>query len=308
MADADETVRALEAGGIPPAARARLDDLRSRGGRFFTSDLTVNELLLTRHAGFRPLTQVMGSCFYNIGWQSMPMGMGVGGGIGAFGYSIGSYDAGQTLELTTQTDAWNEARRLALARLAKEAKLAGADAVVGVRLKRGAFDWAAGLVEFTAFGTALCSDRYELGEEPVLSNLTGQQFAALFEHGWWPAGLVAASTVSYVMTGWRQQSRAGGFFSGLQNQELTDFTQGIYDTRSQTILRLNRQAHELEAHGVVGVEIDQAHHERERDAGGVKYTDLIVTMHVIGTAVVELERRGDDPPVYIALPLDEEQR
>ena len=305
MADADETVRALEQGGIPPAARARLDDLRARGGSFFTSDLTANELALTRRSGFRPLTQVMGSCFYNVGWQYMPMGFG-GTAAGPFGFGAGSHAAGQTLELDTQTEAWNEARRLALARLAAEATLAGADAVVGVRLKRGAFDWAAGLVEFTAFGTAFRSERYDLGEQPVLSNLTGQQFAALLEHGWWPAGLVAASTVAYVMTGWQQQSRVSGFLSGLQNQELTDFTQGIYDTRSQTILRLNRQAHELEAHGVVGIEIDQERHEHERDAGGAKYTDLIVAMHVIGTAVVEVSRRDDEPPVYIALPLDEE--
>ena len=39
------------------------------------------------------------------------------------------------------------------------------------------------------------SERFDLGDEPVLSNLSGQEFAALFEHGCWPVGLVAGTTV-----------------------------------------------------------------------------------------------------------------
>jgi uncharacterized protein YbjQ (UPF0145 family) len=295
---AEASLRSLEAGGIPLAAQERLDALRREGGRFFTSDLTANELLLVAEGGFRPLTQVMGSCFYSVGWQWMPMGSSRYGGWGI------TYADGQTLELETQTEAWNEARRLALGRLAEEAKRAGADAVVGVRLERGEYDWSAGVLEFTAAGTAVVSERYDLGDEPVLSNLTGQQFAALFRHGYWPAGLVAATSVAYVMTGWRQQSGATGFFSGWQNQELEDFTQGIYDTRAQAMQRLVRQGHELGAHGVVGVDFQRGQEEYERDANGVKYRDMIVTMHLIGTAIVELAGRPEEPPVYIGLPLN----
>ncbi len=171
-----------------------------------------------------------------------------------------------------------------------------------------AFDWAAGLIEFIAVGTAVRSERFELGPEPVLSNLTGQQFAALFEHGYWPVGLVAATSVGYVMTGWRQQFAAGGFLSGRQNQELSDFTQGVYDVRELTMQRVNRQAHELQAHGVIGVELEREQREHERDMGGTHYTDLVLTMHVLGTAIVELERRDEPPPVYFGLPLNGEQR
>jgi uncharacterized protein YbjQ (UPF0145 family) len=300
MDDAARDEQALKAGGIPAAAEARLDALRARGGAFFTSDLTTNEFLLVQRAGFRPLSQVMGSCFYNVGWQWMP-------GRSTYGAWNTTYDQGETVELETQTEAWNEARRLALSRLSVEARRIDADAVVGVKLRRGAFDWAAGLLEFIAVGTAVKSQRYELGEGPVLSNLSGQQFAALFDHGFWPVGLVASTTVGYVMTGWQQQRGVTGLFSGRQNQELTDFTRGVYDTRTQTMLRLNRQAHKLQAHGIVGVAFEQQHKEHERDAGGVKYTDLVVTIHVVGTAIVELQQK-EEQPVYIALPLNEEQR
>ena len=46
------------------------------------------------------------------------------------------------------------------------------------------------------------SERYDLGEEPVLSNLSGQEFAALYTHGYWPVGIAAATTVCYAMTSW----------------------------------------------------------------------------------------------------------
>jgi uncharacterized protein YbjQ (UPF0145 family) len=286
--------------GIPEAARQRLAKLRSGGGSFFTSDLSVPEFLLVREGGFRPLTQVMGSCFYQVGWQWMP------GGYGASLWGGSGYGAGQTLELETQTEAWNEARRRALGRLAEEAGLAGADAVVGVRLERGEYDWAAGLIEFVATGTAVVSERHDLGDEPVLSNLSGQEFAALFRHGYCPAGLAGASTVCYVMTGWQQQGRASGFFSSMQNQELPDFTRGFYDARSQALTRVTRQGHEAGAHGVVGMRLETEVHEHEREWNNVTYTDLVVTLHVLGTAIVELARAGEDPPVYIALPLDQE--
>src|SRR4051794_41963346 len=106
--------------------------------------------MLTRQAGFRPLTQVMGSCFYRTGWQSYPWG---GRGLGFGGMSWGGGD-GETIELEQQTEAWNEARRLALGRLAEEARLAGADAVVGVRPRRRPPDRGAGLVEVVVGGPA----------------------------------------------------------------------------------------------------------------------------------------------------------
>ncbi|HET8607960.1 MAG TPA: heavy metal-binding domain-containing protein [Gaiellaceae bacterium] len=254
----------------------------------YTSMLSTQELLLVREAGFRPLTQVMGSCFYHVGWQGIP-------------YAGSMWGQGQTFELETQTEAWNEARRLALERLAGEAQRADADAVVGVRLERGTYDWAAGTIEFVATGTAVASERYELGPQPVLSNLSGQEFAKLYRHGYWPAGLVAGTTACFVATGWRQRQMTSILGGAWQNQELPDFTQGLYDARAQAMRRLERQAHELGASGVVGVAIERAEHEVEVN----DVTCLIVTMHVLGTAIVELAAPQEQPPVYVALPLEE---
>ena len=276
---------------IPDAARARIE-----GSHAFTSDLSVPEFLLVREGGFRPVAQVMGSCFYHVGWQGLPFVPGA--------QQFGGWGQGRTFELETQSEAWNEARRLALGRLADEARLAGADAVVGVRLQRGVYDWSAGVLEFVATGTAVRSEELDLGDEPVLSNLSGQDFAKLFRHGFWPAGVVAATSVCFVVTGWRQQRATSMFGTAWQNQELPDFTRGLYDARARTMRLLERQAHERGAHGVVGVRLDRSEHEVEAN----QVTNLVVTMHVLGTAIVELERRDEPPPVYVALPLKQEAR
>lgn len=300
---AEESIAALEAGGIPVAAAERLEEFGRTGGRFFTSDLSVNELMLTRQAGFRPLTQVMGTCFYRTGWQSYPWGRG-GAWLGGMGWGAGG--AGETFELEQQTGAWNEARRRAVARMAEEARLAGADAVTGVRLRRRRHDWASGLIEFIVVGTAVRSERFRFDAAPALSNLSGQDLNKLVRHGFWPVGLVAGTTVAYVATGARQQYAATGVFSTRRNLEMPDFTRGIYDARALAMARLSEQAHALHAHGVVGVTVERSHREIERDrGGGTNYTDLLIEMHVLGTAVVEVERDEPPPETYLDLQLND---
>ena len=49
-----------------PAARARAPRGDARSSKLFTSDLSVNEFLLVREAGFDPLGLVMGTSIYQI--------------------------------------------------------------------------------------------------------------------------------------------------------------------------------------------------------------------------------------------------
>jgi hypothetical protein len=52
---------------LPQDARDRLADGRKH---LFTSDLSVNEFLLVRQAGFRPVGLVLGSSVYHVGIQA----------------------------------------------------------------------------------------------------------------------------------------------------------------------------------------------------------------------------------------------
>jgi uncharacterized protein YbjQ (UPF0145 family) len=185
------SLQALERGELPLRAQQRLAEIGKASSGFFTSDLSVDEFALAHSLGLRPIAQVMGSSIYHVGWQQRP----------------GFYGGWQAIsqELTVVSEAWNTARRRAFARLEQEATLVGADAVVGVHLTKGAHDWAAGAIEYIAVGTAVRIDGVERGGRPVLTDLSGQDTWKLWQSGYRPLGVVGASTVHYVVSGWSTQ-------------------------------------------------------------------------------------------------------
>ena len=65
---------------------------------------------------------------------------------------------------------------------------------------------------------------------------------------------------------------------------------------------------ELGAAGIVGVtlELDREEQEHEGPKKNRRHRDLVVTAHALGTAIVELERRAEAPPIDLALSLNEE--
>jgi uncharacterized protein YbjQ (UPF0145 family) len=298
----------LEAGGLPVAAEERLRGLAAGPAGLFTSDLSVNEFALLRRHGVRPLTQVMGTSIFQPGWQNLPYdtwygyrrgqsGGMLGGGLGLGGRrNWGSDGSGRawSAELTSISDAYNQARERALQRLRQEAQLAQADAVVAVRVRRAGRDLGSGEeIEFTAVGTAVRLPDALRTRNVVVTDLSGQDYVQLATTGARPVGVVGVSTVMYVASSVDQSwilSSGNSFFSvaGRANQELPDFTRGFYDAREVAIGHLSAQARALGAHGIVGVSIDQHIREREYDdAGENRHHDLIVFVHLLGTAITE---------------------
>jgi uncharacterized protein YbjQ (UPF0145 family) len=159
-----------------------------------------------------------------------------------------------------------------------------------VHLTKGQHDWAAGAIEYIAVGTAVRIDGAEPGGRPVLTDLSGQDMWKLWKAGYRPLGVVGASTVHYVVPGWSTR-QATGYWSSWANQELRDFTSGVYDARETAIGRMTAEARERGAAGVVGVAIEHDVEEREIESGGSRRTDLMVTFHVLGTAIGD---RGGD--------------
>src|ERR1700709_593184 len=147
--------------GIPQDALRRLSAMRpGQATSMFTSDLSVNEFLLVREAGFRPLGLVLGSSIYHVGIQ------------------FGRWSKNQELESLSQ--AMYHARELAMTRMEAEADALGADGIVGVRLDIEFKEFGSDLAEFIAVGTAVKSDegdnwRNNTGK-PFTSDLTGQDF------------------------------------------------------------------------------------------------------------------------------------
>src|ERR1700722_10323956 len=106
----------LDPGGLPPDAARRLSELKedSKGGGFFTSDLSVNEFLLVKEAGFHPRGLVFGSSIYHIGLQRR--------------------GRTKSQELDGLSQAMYTARQLAMSRMEAGADVLGADGMGGVRV------------------------------------------------------------------------------------------------------------------------------------------------------------------------------
>jgi uncharacterized protein YbjQ (UPF0145 family) len=265
-----EDEQRIQAGGIPLAAQQRLAELRGGAGPF-TSTLSVAGFAHTHLAGLQPITQVMGTSFFKVGWQRMPTGWNV--------------DAG-TQELTQLSEAWNSVRVRAFDRLRQEAMLAGADAVVGVQVQRAQHDFAQDSLEMVVTGTAVRDPAHPAGEGFVATDLSVQEYVNLARAGYRPLGVVGASTVCYIVATWRTRQLERYRWSS-PNTELHDFTQGVYDARELALGRVTAQAQALGAAGIVGVSIDQDIRTRKVVSDSNEREDLIITFHTLGTAIAE---------------------
>ena len=105
---------AVQQGGLPLRAQARMAELGRGQQGFFTSTLSAAEGVIAKHAGLEVVSQVMGSSTYHVGFTSY----------------LSSWNGGELLPLTL---AHERARLLALSRMEQEAMLLRAHAVIDTR-------------------------------------------------------------------------------------------------------------------------------------------------------------------------------
>ena len=275
----------LTQGRLPLGAELRLTEL-AKSGRFFTSNLSVNELALTTSKGIRPLGQVMGSTVYHVGWQFTPI-----------------Y---QSMELIALSHAQTHARMLALSRLQQEARLLGAHGVIGVRLDRRSYEWGANLLEFAAFGTAVNVPGQPVPEHPFVCALSGQEYYALQRGGFAPVGFAFGTCTYYHVASYTTQwATQGGIFGGgaMMNMELTDYTQAVYVARHEAQTRLTAEAVRTGGEGVVGVVVEKNIQTYEVEVQNQpSRRDLIVEFTALGTVVAA--SGSDTLAIDYALPLN----
>lgn len=258
----------------PQLPQQAVDRLRRGQGGFFTSDLSVDEYLLIKSAGFHPLGLVVGSSIYHVGAQ------------------IGNWNQNQELGYLSQ--AMYNARFLAMSRMEAEADTLGADGIAGVRLIFKAYEWGPGLAEFMAIGTAVKAEsgsyRTPAGK-PFTSDLSGQDFWKLIKAGHAPLGLVMGTCVYHVAhQGFRQALSQLG-----QNAEMTNYTQAIYEAREIAMDRMQYEAIQLQAEGVVGVRVDEAQYY---------WGAHVMEYFAIGTAVRRLDAEHPIPEPQLTLPVN----
>ncbi|HUY79722.1 MAG TPA: heavy metal-binding domain-containing protein [Ktedonobacterales bacterium] len=301
----------------PPDAAQRIEQLRA--DKLFSSDLSVSEFLLAREAGFEPLGVVIGSSVYHIGWQPQYMTVGSNYGYG-FGYGY-TYD---DQELTVLTEAKLRARELAMSRMEAEATALGADGIIGVRLDVGEYAWGPGLAEFIAIGTAVRARGSAAGSyrtrfgKPFTSDLSGQDFRTLLHAGYRPLALVLGVCVfAAYQNGWAFQQMSGWWGYGGVNQEVTQFTQATYSARELAMGRMQTEAANLGATGVVGMryemdtrlsrsdgEFRDEINETNAGAPANHWRSFVADLFAVGTAIAPLGADHEIPRPSLVLPLD----
>src|SRR6266581_4448507 len=239
-----------------------------------TAGVPVHEFLLVKQAGFEPLGLVVGSSIYHIGYQQSAWK--------------------QSMEMDVLSQAMYHARELAMTRMEEEADQLDADGVVGVRLDIGRYEWGEDMAEFIAIGTAVKHREGVLHRapngRPFTSDLSGQDFWTLLASGHRPVGMVMGSCVYHVA----HQGMFAAMKQAGQNVEMPNFTQALYDARELAMERMQREGEELQAEGIVGVQL------QERSHG---WGSHVIEFFAVGTAIVpsEASRTLPEPIPTISL-------
>jgi len=264
--------------GLPVHARNRLAAMKPGANQkgLFTSDLSVNEFLLVKEAGFDPLGLVVGSSIYHIGWQKPAMN--------------------QSMELETLTQAMYHARELAMTRMEEEADSLGADGIVGVRLEVGRQEWGENLAEFIAVGTAIKARNGESHRapngRPFTSDLSGQDFWTLTKAGYRPISFVMGNCVYHV----GYQGVKAWFSQIGQNVEMPTYTQAIYDARELSLARMQAEAEQLGADGIVGATIKESSHG---------WGSHVIEYFAVGTSIIATRADHTIPTPSLILSLSD---
>jgi uncharacterized protein YbjQ (UPF0145 family) len=263
----------------------------------YLSDLSVTEFLTLARLGFVPRGLVIGVCVYDAGFEQ---GM-----------------TGVTQEVVQVGQAMRSARRLAVQRMREQARAAGAEGVVGVRLEVEHHRWRGGHVvaRFVALGTAIVFDpayapegmekarSLMLSDGPFTSDLSGQDFVTLLRAGYRPVSLALGNCVYEVARAPLRGLWARG------NVEIEEYTQAFMNARETAMQNLEADLEaELGKHGqrpdapcgVVGMSVEEVAHAGAENL--IEYT-------AVGTAVAHLaaddpRRAPELPAPQLVVPLD----
>ncbi len=198
------------------------------------------------------------------------------------GAAAGAQTATQpSVQLRTQTGAQTGTQ--ASAQLGAQAVAAAPDAGSGRGAQPGARQAAGGQAR----------DRARRGpeREPVLTELSVADYVNLRRAGVEPLGVVAWSAAYFVRASYNTQMMGGLGTMAYTNQEMPEFTEGVYSAREAVMGRMTAQAARLGASGVIGARIN--HSAQRHDMGNARANassgGLMVTFHAIGTAIRETE-------------------
>jgi uncharacterized protein YbjQ (UPF0145 family) len=123
-----------------------------------------------------------------------------------------------------------------------------------------------------------------------MSDLSGQDFWTLLKVGYRPVGMVMGSCVYHVA----HQSLGQWLKQVGQNVEMANYTQALYDARELAMERMQAEAGNLAAQGVVGMAV------KERSHG---WGSHVIEFFAVGNAVVPVsdDHRVQPPALTLSM-------
>jgi len=219
-----DIVNCLHSGAVPEATRARLDGARS-GALPWTATLTPAELLIIRSHGLKPVAAVSATCWLHHGW-SWTEGHAQGWGI-------------------------------ALKRLREEAKAAGANAILDVKMRTIPLG-VENSTDFTLIGTAVRLEDLAPSPEPIVATISALEFVKLLEADVVPTGIAIGAKYDWL-NDWRgltnqawlgniENTALGSFWEQIRQQAHAELRQSAQSQGNGVLAHINfRQLFEFEA-------------------------------------------------------------
>lgn len=159
-----DIARFLRTGDVPPTIRTRLAGARS-GQRPWMATLTPSELMIARSHGLKPIAAVSATCWMHYGWS--------------------------------WTNGHAEGWSAALERLKQEARAAGANAVLDVKMRTVPLG-IENSMDFTLVGTAVYVEGLPPSNDPIVATVPALEFVKLLDADVVPTGIAIGAYYEWM--------------------------------------------------------------------------------------------------------------
>lgn len=213
----------------------------TRTEKAFSTSADGQQLYSQLDVGFEPKHFAFGNVAYAIG---------VGRGVTGFFSSLARG------EVPEYTEVFSRTRHLALERIQKDAFENGANSVIGIETMISPF---MGVKEMVMIGTAsahpILKTQVSKASQVITSSLSNEEMWNCIHLGYFPMQLVMGVSVYSLGLASGIVASLRSLFKGEQHE----FTQMLYEAREQALAKLKREATEMGADQVIGINVHISH-------------------------------------------------
>jgi hypothetical protein len=255
-----DILMSLRGGRVPTATLERLQSARNKKLPWIAT-LTPAELMVARSHGLKPIASVSATCWLHYGWS----------------WTLG------------HAEGWGMAMR----RLKEEAKAAGANAVLDVKMRTIPLGIESSM-DFTLVGTAVYVEGLPPSQDPIIATVPALEFVKLLEADVVPTGIAIGAHYEW-MADWRGNANMN-WMGNIESRALSNLWETVRQ-RAHADLRANAKP---QGNGVLAHLNFSQMFEQE---GGENQPKQYLARHIVIATTVDA-RRGTPFPHEIKMVVD----